>query len=61
MGAQLFIRCETMTSSKINLFGLCENAWFLWQPIADSRMGWAYKITYISAVSYPRQLDVVPN
>ena len=24
---------------KINLFGLCVNAWFSWQPIADSWMG----------------------
>ena len=25
--------------SKINVFGICENKWFPWQPITDSRMG----------------------
>ena len=44
-----------------NWFGLCEMAWFLWQPIANLRMGSAYKITHISAVTYPRLLKLIPN
>ena len=42
-------------------FGLCENAWFLWQHIANSKKGSAYKITHISAVTYPRLLNLKPN
>ena len=41
MGAKLFIGtpgCETKVSSKKNWFGLCEIAWFLWQPIANLRI-----------------------
>ena len=43
-------RCETRPSSNINVFGLGENAWITWQPIADSRMGCAYEITHISSL-----------
>ena len=31
--------CETKVSSKNFWFGLSENAWFPWQPIAGLRMG----------------------
>ena len=34
---------------KINLFGLCENAWFQWQPIIRSKLGQIYKINVFSA------------
>ena len=47
---------------KIIWYGLCENAWFPWQPIADLRMGVClYKIPHISAVTYPRLLNLNPN
>ena len=46
---------------KKNGFGLCEMAWFLWQPIANLRRGSAYKITHISAVTYPRLLIFIQN
>ena len=48
---------------KKNWFGLCEIAWFLWQLIANLRRGGgsAYKITHISAVTYPRLLNLIPN
>ena len=64
MGAKSFIgppECETKVSSKKIWFGLCEIAWFLWQPIANLRRGSAYKITPISAVTYPRLLNLIPN
>ena len=48
-------------SSKKIWYGLYENAWFPWQPIADLRMGYAYKSTHISAVTYPRLLNLIPN
>ena len=51
------LRCETNLSSKINLFGLCVNTYFPWQPIVDLRMGFAYKITHISAVTQLRLLN----
>ena len=47
---------------KKNWFGLGEIAWFLWQHIANLiRGGSAYKITHISAVTYPRLLNLIPN
>ena len=52
---------ETKVSSKKIWFGLCEIAWFLCQPIANFRRGSAYKITHISAVTYPRLLNLIPN
>ena len=52
---------ETKVSSKIFWFGLCEIAWFLWQPVANLKGGSAYKITHISAVTYPRLLNLIPN
>ena len=35
LGAKLFITTLLMRNKvlKMNLFGLCENAWFPWQPI----------------------------
>ena len=51
---------ETKVSSKKIWFGLCESAWFLCQPIANLRRGSAYKITHISAVTYPRLLNLIP-
>ena len=41
--------------------GLCENAWIPWQPIADLRMRVCHKSTHISAVTYPRLLNLIPN
>ena len=41
MGAKLFIGTPGMRNEgvlKRFWYGLCENAWFPWQPIADSRM-----------------------
>ena len=52
---------ETKVSSKKFWFGLCEMAWFLWQPIANLKRGSAYKFTHISAVTYPRLLNLIPN
>ena len=52
---------ETKVSLKTFWFGLCEIAWFLCQPIANLRRGSAYKITHISAVTYPRLLNLIPN
>ena len=52
---------ETKVSSNKFWFGLCEIAWFLCQPIANLRRGSAYKITHISAVTYPRLLNLIPN
>ena len=41
--------CETKVSSKFFWFGLFENAWFPWQPIADLRMGVCLlKYSYLS-------------
>ena len=45
--------CETKVSSKKFWFGLCEIAWFLWQPIANLRMGvclqnYSYLSCYLS-------------
>ena len=63
MGAKLFIgtpEYEMKLSKKI-WYWLCENAWFSWQPMAILRMGFAYKITQISAVTYPRLLNLIPN
>ena len=57
MGAKLFIGTPRMGNEgvfKKIWFGLCEIAWFLWQPIANLRRGSVYKITHISAVTYPR-------
>ena len=46
---------------KKNWYGLCENAWFPWQPIADLRMGVCLqKYSYLS-VTYPRQLNLLSN
>ena len=42
-------------------YGLCENAEFLWQPIANLRGGSANKITHISAGTYYRLLSLIPN
>ena len=42
-------------------YGLCEIAWFLWQYIANLRRGSSYKITRVSAVTYPRLLNLIPN
>ena len=64
MGAKLFIGTpgwETKVSLKKFWLGLCEIAWFLCQPIANLRRGSAYKITHISAVTYPRLLNLIPN
>ena len=66
MGAKLIIgtpwmRNEGVLKKKNIWFGLCEIAWFLWQPIANLRRGSAYKITHISAVTYPRLLNLIPN
>ena len=64
MGAKLFIGTPWMGNEgvlKKNWFGLCEIAWFLCQPIANLRRGSAYKITHISAVTYPRLLNLIPN
>ena len=64
MGAKLFIGTPWMRNGgvlKKIWFGLCENAWFPWQPIADLRWGYAYKSTHISAVTYPRLLNLIPN
>ena len=54
---------ETKVSSKKIWFGLCEIAWFPCQPIANLSRGGgsAYKITHISAVTYPRLLNLIPN
>ena len=46
---------------KKNWFGLCEIAWFLWQPIANLRRGSAYKTNHISAVTNPRLLNLILN
>ena len=45
--------CETKVSSKEFWFGLCEIAWFLWQPIANLRRGvclqnYSYLSCYLS-------------
>ena len=65
MGAKLFIgtpECEMkVSSSKEIWYGLCEITSFLWQPIANLRRGSAYKIIHISAVTYPRLLNLIPN
>ena len=45
---------------KMNLSGLCENAWFPWQPIMLFKNG-AYKITHILATTCPRLLNMVSN
>ena len=52
---------ETKVSSKKIWFGQREIAWFLWQPIANLRRGSAYIITHISAVTYPRLLNLIQN
>ena len=52
---------ETNVSSKKFWFQLCEIAWFLCRPIANLRRGSVYKITHISAVTYPRPLNLIPN
>ena len=64
MGAKLFIGTPSMRNEVVlkDWYGLCENAWFPWQPIADLRMGgggYAYKS--ISVVTYPKLLNVIPN
>ena len=47
---------------KINLFGLCENAWLPWQPSMQfSRMGCIFKINHILDATYHRLLNLVPN
>ena len=64
MGAKLFIGTPLMRNEGVQKkiwFGLCEIAWFLWQPIANLRRGSAYKIIHISAVTYPRLLKLIPN
>ena len=64
MGAKLFIGTPLMRNEgvlKKNWFRLGVKAWFLWQPIANLRRGSAYKITHISAVTYPRLLNLIPN
>ena len=64
MGAKCSLRppeYETKLSSQTFWHGLCENAWFPWQLIADLRMGYDYKITLILAVTYPRLLNLKPN
>ena len=64
MGAKLFIGNPWMGNEgvlKKNLVWLCEIAWFQWQPIANLRGGSAYKITHISAVTYPRLQNLIPN
>ena len=48
---------ETKLFLKKCWYRLCENAWFPWQPIVDLRMSYAYKITRISADTYPRLLN----
>ena len=62
MGAKLVIGTPWMGNEgvlKKLWFGLCEIARFLWQPIANLRRGSAYKITHISAVTYPRLLNLI--
>ena len=49
---------KTKVSSK-KWFGLCEIAWFLWQPIANLRRGVC--LQNISVVTYPRLLNLIPN
>ena len=63
MGVKLLIGTPCM-QNEVDLkkwYGLFENAWFPWQPIANLRMGFAYKITHISAITYPRLLNLIPN
>ena len=56
-------RCETRPSLNINLFGIYENIWFLWQPIVDLRMGVCLQnyIIHNSVVPYPVLLNLVTN
>ena len=60
MGAKLLIRTSCAVL-KINPFEICKNACFPWQPIAVRGLMCAYNITHISAVTYPRLLNIVPN
>ena len=47
---------------KINWVGLCENAWFPWQPVMlFSRNGVDLQINHISAPTYLRHQNVVSN
>ena len=50
MGAKLFIVASGMRNEGVlkHWYGLCENAWFPWQPIADLGMG-----VYLQKYSYP--------
>ena len=51
-------------SSKMNLSGLCGNAWFPCNQATHSaiqELGCAYKITHISANTCPRLLNMVSN
>ena len=52
MGAKLFIGTSLDAKRRClqkNWFGLCENAWFPWQPIADLRLGvFLQKYSYLS-------------
>ena len=47
---------------KINLFDLCEKAWFPWQPaMRFSRMGVYLQINNVLAATYLRQQNSVPK
>ena len=67
IGATLFPVVSTLNgkkkvSPKINLFGLCENAWLPWQSLMlFLRMRVYLKINQILAVTYHRLLNLVPN
>ena len=63
MGAKLFMGIPEMRNEGVlkKWYGLCENAWFPWRPKADLRMGYAYKSTHISDVTYSRLLNLLPN
>ena len=53
---------QKIVPPRINLFGLCENAWLPWQPSMQfSRVGCIYKINHILAATYHRLLNLVPN
>ena len=57
MGAKLFSRTPKLRNKVIlkELFGLCENAWRI--------LEWdcAYKITRISAATYPKKVSKIRN
>ena len=68
MGAKMFIRTpryQKNLSPQKYWFGLCENAWFPWQPVEHfTSMGGGgvyLKIGDISDALYPRPLNMVPS